>query len=104
MSGTADWARRRKQQDIPQDGRIAALMDVYSDFTAQALTDAWAFYLDAYKKGSGMNLLASEEMMLWQSFHGVVALASRTMLPIATAVAVAAWHFSPKHQYDRPNL
>ena len=100
----SDWARRRKQADVPSDGRIASLMEVYSDFDGEALTNAWTFYLDAYRKGKGGTVLASEEMLLFQSFIGVVALASRTLLPIATAVAVASWHFSAKRQYERPNL
>lgn len=100
----SDWARRRRQQDIPEDGRVATLLETYSDFSGADLTSAWTFYLDAYRKGVGHNVLASEEMQLWQAFVGVVALASRTLLPIATAVAVASWHFSPKRAHERPNL
>jgi len=100
----SDWTRKRLQQDEPKDGRIASLMQVYHEYSAKDLGAAWTFYLDAYKKGSSFPVQASDEMMLFQSFIGVVALAARTLMPIATAVAVASWHFSPRHTYDRPNI
>jgi hypothetical protein len=103
---TGQWARERAQREsTPQDPRLARIHAIYgTDFGADDLVSGWAFYLDAHRKAGNGPVSTTDEMALTLSFQGIVALAARTRLGLATALAVATWHLSERRRDERPNL